>query len=711
MNGAELIGIDSFQAARELMFAINMNMALLLNDFWMTFRLSQGSWRKWNFPNNVSSESYSNFIIPIVQNSQVGHFCLSASLSSNGLSFSQSRCMDRKSPVVCVMNSSICGGQGSVCEPNPLLQLENVSSCSQCSAGLPSNMSLFGCMSCPPNFYISEAKCLSCPPNSYAVDVNSEYCTFCSNHQVARGFSCVCADNFFGFPNSDCSECLEMNGVSCPVNSSLPVVAPGYGRSSQDVRVATACIPTLACVYTNESKVTQCASGYQGEFCSKCEDNYYRSGLACVPCGVEAWKFATLTLIIILLVIALLRLSTFVSQIPSDVRISLAAMQLIALYPSVSHSWPQSLSTLMDVSAFANINIGFSSPECTVKASFWTAFHIKMLLPLVIVSLIIFLSISSNLIKERRPLIQTERLVQCTLFIIMISYTMQVVTLVQPFNCFQREDRKYYLYADQSIPCLDDQWNQNVKISSFYFIIYLGIVPVVISSVLFCNRQNLDNPKFVRIYSQLVQLYKKDFFYWEAVVMLRKIFLGLTFQVFGSFLSKTGQLFMIILVLFGFLFLEVVKLPCANHHDNVLNIVWMIICILLLLSNGLIFSQSDIPDSQKLAGGIVMTLVVVIAFVVCFATAVQKVVEILRAVKLQSSGGGGTTGIMAVLSVPETASPETDRCESEREIRMLARSVRSTIGDRAFMNSFTPAAQAKPVGLSIAFDTSQTQFL
>eukprot|EP00475_Leptophrys_vorax_P002906 TRINITY_DN11651_c0_g2_i1.p1 TRINITY_DN11651_c0_g2~~TRINITY_DN11651_c0_g2_i1.p1 ORF type:complete len:201 (-),score=33.12 TRINITY_DN11651_c0_g2_i1:160-762(-) len=154
-----------------------------------------------------------------------------------------------------------------------------------------------------------------------------------------------------------------MDGIKCPKNSSIPFVEPGYGRSLQDLRFAIACIPDEACLWTNYSLETQCGLGYQGEFCSKCEDNYYRSGLLCVPCGVEVLKFVALIFILILLVITLLRLSTFVSKVPSDVRISLAAMQVIALYPTISYSWPKSLSVLMDISSFTNLNIGFSSPE------------------------------------------------------------------------------------------------------------------------------------------------------------------------------------------------------------------------------------------------------------------------------------------------------------------------------------------------------------
>eukprot|EP00475_Leptophrys_vorax_P028010 TRINITY_DN401_c1_g1_i5.p1 TRINITY_DN401_c1_g1~~TRINITY_DN401_c1_g1_i5.p1 ORF type:complete len:691 (+),score=123.41 TRINITY_DN401_c1_g1_i5:269-2074(+) len=592
-------------------------------------------------------------------------------------------------PAICVINSTICKGPQSKCPASSLTQLENMTVCSLCSVGLVSNSSIFGCMNCPPNFFISQGSCLTCPTNSYSVHENSFSCIACGETSVAKSFSCVCRENFYGLPNSNCSKCLLMPGVICPENSTIPFVLSGYGRSSQDISLAVACIPAEACVWTNYSEETYCASGYQGAFCSKCADDYYRSGTVCVPCGVEVLKFVALVLILFLLVAALLRLSSYVNRVPSDVRITLAAMQVIALFPTISHSWPKSLSTFMEISSFANINIGFSSPECAVKTSFWTSFHIKMLLPLIIIMLVGILNLMINLVKNIRPLLQVERLVQIALFIMMISYTMQVVTLVQPLNCFQRGDGYYYLYSDQSVRCLDQEWNRNVGFSALYFIIFLGIFPGVISTILYMNRHDLENPKFNKLFGQLVQPYRKKFFYWEAVVMMRKIFLALTFQVFGSFLSKTGQLFFIIIVLFGFLFLEVVKLPSATHHDNVLNVVWMIICILLLLSNGLIFSQDDIPESQKVTGGVIMLLVVLIAIFVCIGTAIKKVLDSSQAWKASSL----TT--LTVTSMPETApsSGETD------EVAMLARTLGSTVGERTVMGSFS-LASPRPVGLT-----------
>jgi hypothetical protein len=198
-----------------------------------------------------------------------------------------------------------------------------------------------------------------------------------------------------------------------------------------------------------------------------------------------------------------------------------------------------------------------------------------MLMPVILCFLVGALGYTINFFKGNRLKIgeQVNRLIQCIVFIMILSFTMIVVTLVQPFNCFRRDDGKYYLYADQSKLCYDTEWKQNVSASSFYFILYLAAIPGSCIAALYTYRHKLDEPLFKKRFGQLVAPYKKKYFWWEIVVISRKIVLGLTFQVFGSFLSKTGQVFFIILMLFGFLFLEVVNMPSATLHDNVLSIM------------------------------------------------------------------------------------------------------------------------------------------
>jgi hypothetical protein len=198
-----------------------------------------------------------------------------------------------------------------------------------------------------------------------------------------------------------------------------------------------------------------------------------------------------------------------------------------------------------------------------------------MLMPLILCVSIGLLGAVTNHFKQQRLSVsdQVNRFIQTVVFVMNVSFTMQVVTLAQPFNCFQRSDGLYYLYSEQSRLCFDSEWNRNVQISSIYFILYLGFIPGFCGAALYKNRSNLDDALFRKRFGQLVAPYRVRYFWWEIVVIARKILLGLTFQVFGSFLSKTGQVFMIILVLFGFMFLDIVKMPGASLHDNVLNIV------------------------------------------------------------------------------------------------------------------------------------------
>eukprot|EP00475_Leptophrys_vorax_P003658 TRINITY_DN12147_c0_g1_i2.p1 TRINITY_DN12147_c0_g1~~TRINITY_DN12147_c0_g1_i2.p1 ORF type:complete len:753 (-),score=102.57 TRINITY_DN12147_c0_g1_i2:1411-3669(-) len=578
LNGAELLQIDSFKAMRELIFSnLNAFHQGSFNEFWVNFRLSGSSWRKWDQSNSFWGPDYSDFISPLITNkTYLGYYCLSVATSESGLSFKPSRCMDEL-PFVCVMNSSICEFPSS-CRLNnsQTLQLETNGSCAVCE-GISNKQGLFGCITCPVNTYIVDDECLPCPGFSRSPTENSRICS-CEERQVFTLSTCICEENFYGVPNAStnslgCHPCPQ--NQHCPMNTTIPYVPPGFGRSTDDFRLFSACIPKEACVSTNFNLETLCESAYTGEYCGGCSENYYRSGTACVPCGAESLKFVAFFVILILFLIVVLRLSSYAGSIPHDIGITISALQLISLFPTISRSWPKSLLFVMDVSSFTNLNLAFSSPECAVKASYWTIYHIKMCIPLMTITLAFILSCFINFMSKSSKIVDVVKLIQIAQFVVIASCTMQILTLVQPLNCFERDDRLFYPYVDPTVRCFNGEWKLNVAWSSIYFIIYVGLVPGLLGAIL-CQKPNQlkisTSPLLARSFRSLVQPYRPECFHWKAVVIGRKIILSLFFQALGSVLSKSGQTLATMMAMFAFLLLEIVKMPNARHRDNVLSI-------------------------------------------------------------------------------------------------------------------------------------------
>jgi hypothetical protein len=166
---------------------------------------------------------------------------------------------------------------------------------------------------------------------------------------------CACQSNFYGkaFQGDGCLSCKsDALGISCPFNSSLPLVSFGYYRVSlSDPNNVIQCIPSEACAYTDEGG-TVCFAGYEGYLCGVCGDNYFRNDNFCRECPSKTIQVLTYLAFIFAFLFLCWRLTSSIERVPSDLRIMIHGIQLIALYPSVSTKWPGELLELMRFLSF-----------------------------------------------------------------------------------------------------------------------------------------------------------------------------------------------------------------------------------------------------------------------------------------------------------------------------------------------------------------------
>jgi hypothetical protein len=160
-------------------------------------------------------------------------------------------------------------------------------------------------------------------------------------------------------------KCEESEFLNCPLNSSNPAISKGYYRNPLDPNKVLECIPSEACLPTDsETLSTQCFEGYTGWICGSCIlFEFYKSGSNCVACPSLASKVLTFVGIGIAL-IALTWKLTKVQKFSSvfDLKVFLFWIQIIALYPQVSITWPKELNSFFKILSFANLDIEITSP-------------------------------------------------------------------------------------------------------------------------------------------------------------------------------------------------------------------------------------------------------------------------------------------------------------------------------------------------------------
>jgi hypothetical protein len=120
--------------------------------------------------------------------------------------------------------------------------------------------------------------------------------------------------------------------------------------------------------------------------------------------------------------------------------------------------------------------------------------------------------------------------------------------------------------------CYEGEWNNHLPLVVLFSLIYGILFPCTILFVFFKNSDNPDDPKFILGYGSLISLFRREFFFWELVSMLKRA----AFVVMTQFLSAKGDQYSTkfaasISTMGFFSALEVLLVPYASKNLNFLS--------------------------------------------------------------------------------------------------------------------------------------------
>jgi hypothetical protein len=138
----------------------------------------------------------------------------------------------------------------------------------------------------------------------------------------------------------------------------------------------------------------------------------------------------------------------------------------------------------------------------------------------------------------------------------------------------------------------------------------------------------------------------------------------------------------------------------------------MIICIVLLLANGLIFVPDDIPDSQKVAGGAIMLTLLVVVFTICLISGVKKMLQTVAAAST-TTRKGLALAVSSSLDTAEILHPQalsagvstqvvSMKTNDISSIKLLARQLQNTVGREALEKAISPPTNHRVTGISFS---------
>jgi hypothetical protein len=202
-----------------------------------------------------------------------------------------------------------------------------------------------------------------------------------------------------------------------------------------------------------------------------------------------------------------------------------------------------------------------------VKFDFWQAQLLKVLLPFIVFFVTISVAYGFQRYQEhkfpRRFAIQSmpspiDRGVSMYIRGILGLTTYVVMVGFAPFRCYQQPDGSYSLVPSSDLSCYDQDW------FSHMFIILLGLIEIILLPLvvllIFHSQEKLKENKFRWRFGILTFSFKHKYYWWEAVVLMKKLCFVMVVDLTNDFDPQLRIFFAEVVLLVGF-FLEYVCQP------------------------------------------------------------------------------------------------------------------------------------------------------
>mmetsp|Transcript_39641 Transcript_39641/g.45133 ORF Transcript_39641/g.45133 Transcript_39641/m.45133 type:complete len:262 (+) Transcript_39641:1-786(+) len=238
---------------------------------------------------------------------------------------------------------------------------------------------------------------------------------------------------------------------------------------------------------------------------------------------------------------------------------------------------------------------------------------------------------------------------------------MLVKRSVSMFQC-QSIDDKSYLRSDYSIQCWSPEhnsWTYGIGVPSL-FLWGIGF-PALMGALLVRNRSTLGKLSTKVRYGYMFKGYKQSSFYWEILIIYRKVAL-VALVVFTNGWERRAQVLTALGLLLGFLYLHMVEQPFNSRNLNTIDGYSQVIAVVTLYL-GLFYISEDLSNTVRASIFLVMVLLNA-GFVILWAEQCFGLSERLK-VRLALRARSGKVESMSQL----TPLPETGRlCENSHEI-------------------------------------------
>jgi hypothetical protein len=418
--------------------------------------------------------------------------------------------------------------------------------------------------------------------NSAYINVTFRKCT--DGEEINEAACTVCpADKYLFTAATNCKSCPT--GATCKGGTSL-IINDGYWRSDLDSEVVYQCEYSAACIGgTDDDPLGHCAIGYAGVKCQSCEVGYtMNSEYKCAKCPAKAANITiliALTIGIIFISVILVKTtlkSAFTPKAMHSIYIKIFTnyLQLVFITTQFNLKWPSYVKQLFSVQqGAATVSDQIFSVDCYLDESnsndksqgyfFKICIMAAMPVGIFFISYIYWIFYSFT-INSYKPL---KREVYTTIIVLFfLVYPNIVKLLFGHFNCMEIDHMGSYLKSNTDVTC----WGERHKQYSYIFVIP-GIIiwavgfPGLLLLIMKKNKKSLHLDTNRVIFGYLFNGYKLSRFFWEFVIMYRKILL-ISISVFLSSEAVIIQALTVVIVLVPSLYLQYASRPYNSNELN-----------------------------------------------------------------------------------------------------------------------------------------------
>eukprot|EP01113_Clastostelium_recurvatum_P034610 TRINITY_DN4715_c0_g1_i2.p1 TRINITY_DN4715_c0_g1~~TRINITY_DN4715_c0_g1_i2.p1 ORF type:complete len:1762 (+),score=339.09 TRINITY_DN4715_c0_g1_i2:247-5286(+) len=414
--------------------------------------------------------------------------------------------------------------------------------CSPCPAGTHApHPGTSSCTVCPPGTKANTEgapSCLQCEAGTYGNSSALVSCTHCRDKSSPNENStvCECVPGYFSYESGGtCMTCP--NGGICEGGTSL-AARPGFWRASPGHSSFEAC-PSPSC---QGGHLSQCAVGYSGPLCAVCQAGYGSHDKSCVRCdqGLSVVSWVVFVVAFLLFMLLLLQPPGNNHGIFSKVKILVSFLQVVSEYNnSMGTAWPPEFVKFINLASLVNLNImRMTSLDCALgyHIDLYTAYIFQILVPVVLGAFMTFLLGICYLTVTYIPCLAATRLfsryrhqsittmwIRNAMFILVLSYPSVCTQILSIFRCHTIGDQTYSM-VDYTVECYSSLW-YSFEYGSFVLLgVWIVGVPVLFFIVLRRFHSRLDDTMVLQRFGFIYFMYKRGFFFWELLELVRRLF-------------------------------------------------------------------------------------------------------------------------------------------------------------------------------------------